>query len=391
MDGFKSEYRRAADRLEPDGRLLESLKADMKKTAEVPPKPNFFVRYRWVFGSAAACLAVALAVGMFLTLGTRDMQGESSFVNEAATDGAAAAPDDLMENGQYGINNADGAEGAMPEPDGESGGAYPISTDEKSIEEAVTPKPGAAVEYEPWYDYAIPDIGTEQIEALKPLSYEELKALVMTDRGESNLIFSDFALYDYIERLDDDVYYLVLRYDRDGLTLPVVAAFWSESPWDTVMSEIVSLKICLKYDEADTYMDLRKISMEDLEYYFSPSEYVYDFGEEKVSFGEKDLDRLTPMTDEEFFELMNKVERGSLCLHDFAELERFGLGFSYYTRTLVCTYMYGGTGQGYALIAHFASGEEDAVPDYLILRRRDSLKEVDLLNDYDMLGRFLAG
>ena len=389
MGDFKNEYRRAVDRLEPDGRLIESLKADMKAAA-APPKVNFFVRYGWVFGSAAACLAVVLAVSVFFALGSREEMSGGAALNGDAYDNA----DKMTENASYNANeNAGEADGewVMQGP-GEAGGSY-IATDYNGADNTQEDKDGSYPTADERYETAdcpMPFFEPQQIEALKPLSYEELKALVMIDRSETNLIFTDFSLYNYMEVLKDDVYYLVLRYDRDGLTLPVVAAFPGE-PVDTVISEIVSLKICLKHDEADSYMDLRKISMEDFEYYFSPSEYMYDFGEGYMYFGEKDLDRLTPMTDEEFVELMNKAERGSLCLHDFAELERFGVGVSYYTQTLVCAYTDGETGQGYALIAHFQIGNEDAVPDRLILRRRDSIKEVDLLNDYDMLGRFLAG
>ena len=80
MAEFKEEYKQAVDRLEPDSRLIESLKADMKAAVNTSPKPGFFVRYGWVLGSAAACLVVVLAVGVFLTLGKAELSGGSSLM-----------------------------------------------------------------------------------------------------------------------------------------------------------------------------------------------------------------------------------------------------------------------------------------------------------------------
>lgn len=386
MNDLKKEYRQAFDRLEPDSRLLELLKADMKTAADAPSKPNFFVRYGWVFGSAAACIAVVLAVSVFFALG--DMGASGGSMNNDQAYNAGAAPE-MAEDATYGLNGdanaADG--GAMDEPD-EADGSFVPTTDERTAENAVTTTsltPGEALtdDY-----YLMTAIEPQQVEALEPLSYEQLKGLVMIEQSESNLIFTDFLMLDFIDWIDGNGYYLVLRYDRDGFSLPVVAAFPGVPSFDTVMS---SLRVYLGYNQADGYIDLKQMSMEDFVYYFAPAEYVYSFGDDYVYFGEKDLDRLlTPLNDEQFFALVNKAERGALTLLDFYELERFGVGYSIYAQTLVCTYTDEVTGQGYALIAHFVSGEEDAAPDQLILRKRNSLKELDLLRDYDTLGRFLG-
>lgn len=406
MSEFKSRYKRAVDRLEPDSRLLESLKADMKAAAHAPPKPNFFVRYGWAFGSAAACLVVALAVGIMLSVGSREMASGGAMMNEAAYNGAAP---DMVENAPYGMNGdiddggADGAandiadgivdDGAVPEPDEASSGAFTFNSTAGA--EAAEDKSGSDTDWrapeeafsDVQNDIPMPHIEPQQITALAPLSYQELEVLLMMDQIGSGLILSDFALYDYIEVFNSNVYYLVLRYDTSGFTFPVVAAF----QWVTSSDTVIALRLYMNYDDSSPYIDLREMSMADVEYYLLPVGYSYNFGDGEVYFGEKDIDRqLTPLTDEQFFELVNKADRGTLAISDFEELERFGMGYSYYTCTFVCTYTDSATEQGYVLITHFPNTEYDVAPDHLILRRRRSLKELDLLSDYDMLERFLG-
>lgn len=420
MSDFKSRYKQAADGLEPDGRLLESLKADMKaqltakpkaelsaadETPAAPAKPNFFVKYGWAFGSAAACLVVALAVGVMLSVGSREMASGGAMMNEAAYDGDAA---EMVEGATYGMNGAsnaddfadganggdvyDEAAGIMPEPE-EADNSYIVSTDrteaagdaaDNAVDDMRTPEEAFS---DVQNDLPMPYIEPQQVGRLKPLSYDELKTLVMIDHSGSGLILSDFALYDYIEVLEYNVYYLVMRYDNYGFIFPVVAAF----QWVTPSDPIISLRLYTDYDDPYAYTDLRELSVEELEVLFSPSEYTYNFGDGDLYFGDKDIDQLTSLSDEQLFELANKAGEGTLALRDFHELELFDVGFSRYTYTFVCSYRYSVNGQGYALIAHFPDTGYYTAPNQLILRRRGSLKELDLLNDYDRLDWFLAG
>ena len=134
MGDFKREYRRAVDSIEPDSRLIECLKADMKAAEEVPPKPNFFVKYGWVFGSAAACTAVVLAVSMFFVLGRSGLNDSSSIMMEGASGNAWPTEkinDAAAQEPSYGANDeADAADieytdGAMLEAEK---GTYVITT-----------------------------------------------------------------------------------------------------------------------------------------------------------------------------------------------------------------------------------------------------------------------
>lgn len=400
MSDFRNEYKRAVDRLEPDGRLLESLKTDMKAAVQAPPKPNFFVRYSWAFGSAAACLVVAVAVGVMLSVGSREMANGDAIMNEAAYIDAT----EMVENAPYGMNGGAGGaangdaediadDGAMFEPDEASGGAFTFNSTAEA--EAAEDKAGSYTDMpapeevfsDVQNDIPKPDLYPLQVAALQPLSYQELEVLMMMDQSESGLILSDFALYDYVEVIENNVYYLVLRYDTTGFTFPVVAAF----QWMTPSDPVIALRLYMDYDDSSPYIDLKEMSMAEVEYYLAPLGYSYDFGEGEVYFGEEDIDRLlTPLTDQQFFDLMNKADRGTLALSDFEELVLFGVGYSYYTCTFVCTYADSATEQGYVLITHFPSTEYGAAPDRLILRRRRSMKELNLLSDYDMLGRFMA-
>lgn len=376
MSDFKNEYKQAVDGLEPDGRLLESLKA----AADAPPKPNFFVKYSWAFGSAAACLAVALAVGIMLSVGSREMASGGAMMN----DNAVA---ETVGNAVYGINGDaadDEADGAMLEPE-ESAGSYAVTTYRTAAaEDDMLTQDAEFSDVEK--DISMPDIEPQQVEALKPLSYEELKALMLTDQGGSGLILSDFALYDYIEVVDSNVYYLVLRYDSSGFTFPVVAAI----QWFTPSDYVASLRLYQDYDDPSAYIDLRKVSPENLDGYFPWLGYTYYFDGDDVAFSEDDLEQLAPMTDDQFFELMNRADRGTLAFSDFEKLDIFYVEYSSYTYTFVCTYTDAATERGYFLISHFPDKGYSTAPDYLILRRRRSLKELDLLNERDMLGRFMA-
>lgn len=409
MSDFRNEYRRAVDRLEPDGRLLESLKADMKAAKNAPPKPNFFVRYGWVFGSAAACLAVVLAVSVFFVLGKTEMASGGAMMPSAADNGGAMemvqAPSYNDEDEPYGAVNDEGAkaEDNVLEPDGDAG-AYIVNTAdaepeaEKDLTEAPTGTTRTSEKaFENAAEIAADDEQTEdppmpyfeplQVGALKSLSYEELNALMTIDHSsERPLILSDFALYDYMPVIKDNVNYLVLRYNTFGLILPVVAAFEGMSPSDP----IVSLRLYKGYEDPSAYIDLRKISLENLEDYFPRWGYTYYFDGDDVAFSEDDLEQLTPMTDVQFFELANKAGRGTLAFSDFEELDIFYVGFSSDTYTFVCTYNYSATERGYFLISHFPDKGYNTAPDHLILVRRGSTKELDLLSEYEELGRFMA-
>lgn len=404
MGDFKNEYRQAIDRLEPDGRLIESLKADMKASKNAAPEPSFFVRYGWAFGSAAACLVVALAVGVMLTLGNAEqLSGGSSMANGAALEGAAA---EMVENAPFGVNgdiadnagemDGEGFVGFEPSANDEDGwynadgygrGEYETIEDTAGSAPVITTARPSSEGFKTNY-YPMPYVEPQQVEALKPLSYEELKALMMTDRSESELILSDFSMYDCIEVLGNDKYYLVLRFDYYVFTFPIVAAFQGMSPEDTIMS------LCLykDYNDLSAYINLREISsLDDLAYLIYPSGYVYSFGDDDLYFEDRDLEQLTPITDEQFLELTNRAGRGTLAFSDFEKLDIFYVGLSSDTYTFVCTYREAATEREYFLISHFPDKGHNTAPDYLILRRRNSLKEVDLLNDYDMLVRFLAG
>ena len=131
MSHFKSEYKAAVDRLEPSGRLLDGLKSDLKAAIDAPPKGNFFVRYRWAFGSAAACLAVALAVGVFLSIGRVSMESSIAGDADGAVNGgididmsgnmyAPEASDEKYEGVDFG-NYGDAEDADRPE------GYYPIT------------------------------------------------------------------------------------------------------------------------------------------------------------------------------------------------------------------------------------------------------------------------
>ena len=398
MGDFKNEYKRAADRLEPDSRLIEHLKAEMNSAKNAAPsKPNFFVKYGWVFGSAAACAVMAVAVSLFFVLGKSELSSGGTFINDAAIERADA---EMAENAPYGGVNGDIADNA-----GEMDGDWDpvVFEPEESNADYVRGEPEAAEDatgnavitstthpssenFESSY-YPMPYVEPQQVEALKPLSYEELNVLMLTDRGESELILSDFSMYDCIEVLGNDKYYLVLRFDYYVFTYPVVAAFQGMSPEDPIMS------LCLykDYNDLSAYINLREISsLDDLAYFIYPSGYVYSFGDDDLYFEDRDLDQLTPLTDEQFFELVNNAERGILCLHNFEELELFDVGFSRYTYTFVCSYTNEGTEKEYFLITHFPDTEYDTTPDYMILRRRRNKEELDLLSEYDTLGRFLA-
>ena len=412
MGDFKSEYRRAVDRLEPDNRLLESLKADMKAAENAPPKPNFFVRYRWVFGSAAACLVMALAVGVFLTLGrmeegstgggamyndgvadnagaameiAQNQKPETSEISnmepdmEMAADAADDAVDDSYKNAGYGAvvtTSTTAVEGMGDEP---TEAAVVTTTTKMAGETIAEAENGTADIYQMLY------AARAQIEELKALSYEELKALVTIEYNDG-LTLEELDRFYYVDTLNLDGYYVFMRYDYNGVSCPVAAVFRWMSPED----KITSLRLYLGYDESDGYLDLRRMSPEDIEYYFGSYRYSYSFGGDDVDFDEEDLEQLTPITDEQFLELANKAGRGTPAFSDFEKLDIFFVGFSSDTYTFACTYRDAATEREYFLISHFPDKGYNTAPDYLILRRRRSEEELDLLNEHKMLDSFLG-
>ena len=410
MGDFKSEYRQAIDRLEPDNRLLESLKADMRAAEEAPPKPNFFVRYRWVFGSAAACLVMALAVGVFLTLGRLEegSTGGGAMFNEGAADNAGAVMDIAQNQAPEPseISNmepdmemaADAADDAVDEGYKSAGYGAVVTTtttakegsaDEPTEAAAVTTTTKMAGETVAEDNDQTTDIyqllyaARAQIEELKALSYEELKSLVTIEYNDG-LTLEELDRFYYVDTLNFDGYYVFMRYDYNGVSCPVVAVFGWMSPED----KITSLRLYLGYDDSDGYLDLRRMSPDDIEYYFRS--YQYSFDGDYVDFDEEDLEQLTPITDEQFLELANKAGRGTPAFSDFEKLDIFFVGFSSDTYTFVCTYRDAATEREYFLISHFPDKGYNTAPDYLILRRRRSEEELDLLNRYRELDGFLA-
>lgn len=308
MSDFKSEYKQAVDRLEPDGRLLEVLKADMKAAAEAPrgnfpapPKPNFFVRYRWVFGSAAACLAVVLAVGVFLTLGGYRIS-ESALYNGGAQQADMASDKELSGDAPFDRDdNAGDADGAEPGADEAGRETYEISisttspniemSEDNTAVTTVTQTEGEAVSTDTQNagkdDIAPGDVEdgraelppmlgaeAERLGRLRPLTYEELKGLVTTV-NERGLSISDFVLYDYIEGVSTEGFYLVLRYDNNDVSCPVVAVFPDSADPSATLK---SLKLFVNYDDSDRYVnyddsgryiELLRMSVEELEDYIT--------------------------------------------------------------------------------------------------------------------------
>ena len=164
MSDFKSEYKRAMDGLEPDGKLLEALK-------NFPSRQNFFVRYRWVFGTAA-CVAVVLAAGMFLTVGNREERLYSG-----------GASDYSFEAANFNVGND------------EDGG---VADDIYKADDPETAVLGIAEA----------ERGLNELKELKPLSDKEFEELMRLWQ-ERGLTLADFEGLDYVVEGNC----VVLRYD----------------------------------------------------------------------------------------------------------------------------------------------------------------------------------
>lgn len=248
MSDFKSEYKQAVNRLEPDGKLLEKLKADMKTAIDAPPKPNFFVRYGWVFGSAAACLvAVAFAAGILLLPRSEELSGGADHINldSNGAPGNFEMAMDPEESGDYfGGNDMDSA--------GDCAEDYGIPNDAEQTANQSVSKNSEALE-----DAPVPEVEAEQLRRLEPLSYQELTELILAEQ-DNGLTVSDFGGYDHIE----EGYFVVLRYDCNGDTYPIAAEFSPSS------EHTVSFRLYLRYGSTFEYVDLEKISAEELGNYF---------------------------------------------------------------------------------------------------------------------------
>ena len=415
MSDFKSEYKRAVDRLEPDSRLLEALKADMKAAAEAPygnlqapPKPNFFVRYRWAFGSVAACLVLALAVGVFLSLGN----GGLNMMSEGGSSANMAAENDyLAENAPYGYGGDDNGgmydESASTfnevaaDNDAPSGGAAitttsfasgtevkPESADDERepTEEAVGEiNADAAVTDKEVRFFPVLGVVAERIDLLRALNYDELKTLV-TISNESGLTISDFMLYDYIEETSG-AFYLVMRYDDNGVSCPLVAVFSQGDPGTPLVSLIIFF--VPDYPDYYSYIDLSQMSVEDFEYYFSYYDYWYAFNNKAMPFAKTDIYELEAITDEQMEELAEKAAQGELIYGEFEKLTHTATsGEGIYV--MGCLYCNERTDEIYALISYFLTQSEAAAPVIVVLRNLSSGESIDLLNEYYMLDRFLA-
>lgn len=412
MCDFKSEYKRAIDKIEPDSRLLEKLKADMKAAAKVPPKPNFFVRYRWTFGTAAACLVMVLAVGVFLTLGRPDHSGGSAMYDGAANDAAANThaantyiEGNVKPEGEPESAEMDGDSSNMAPSAAANGAAYDAAKDSEKAggnvavttsttvlnksDELTGDSTYAAGDAQESFGtvaddssdiYSILGIMTERIEALRALSYADIKEL--TSGEEGTLTLADFLRFDHIDKFSGR-YILIMRYENGGVSRPLAATFHSTEPDEPLMS----LVLFYGYNNPNSYAEL-SWHWDDIDRYLS-AEYWYTFGNDGIGFDNKQLDRHVPITVEQLKELAAKAERGALAYTDFKGLDHLAAGYgSIYT--LVSSCFDESTGQGYALISYFLSGADDAAPAYVILRRRDSEEELDLLNEYYLLDRFLA-
>lgn len=396
MAEFKKEYKQAVDRLEPDSRLIESLRADMKAAAA--PKPGFFVRYGWVFGSAAACLVLVLAVGVFLTLGNvRELSGGSSngmaedIANNGDLEGVIEAP---TENAPYNAA-ADCEKSADPEADE---GAYPVTSDNLDTDAQETESSAVTTTHktanESFFPVAAED-GTDvyqlllaeakQIETLKALSYSELDTLVAI-KQEDRLILSDFARYDYIDALTYDGYYLFMRYSQDEVSFPVVAVFQWMSPEDP----IVSLKLYFNY-EVPFYIDLMQMSQKDLENCLL-TDYLLILGYNAIPLVTDEVRSLRSVSSDMMTEWAERAENGTLT---YGDLEKGGHiihtpvnGYECYT--MGSRYYDERTDRDYAVVSCYFVQSAETEPAYVILRDMDSGETLDLLREYNMLERFLA-
>lgn len=401
MAEFKKEYKQAVDRLEPDSRLIESLKADMKAAAS--PKVGFFVRYGWLLGSAAACLVVVLAVGVFLTLGNAELSGGSNWIEEsiAANDGAdlEGADDAPTEDAPYNAGAAEVEKSADCEADEASGGAYldtttavSINDDEAEGNVITTTSKAAAETFFPSVAEDAADVyqillaTEEQIESLDSLNYSDLNKLVVTEQ-EDGLILSDFALYDYIDYLNYDGYHLVMRYCQDDVSFPVFATFQWMSPSDPV----TSLKLYFSYEDPYNYIDLMQMSEEDLENCLL-TDFWMIIGYNAIPLVADEVRGLRSVSSEMMAEWVEKAKRGTLTYGDF---ERSGHVILLPSERYECCIMGNlyhdeSTGRNYAVVSCYLVQSAEAAPAFVILRDIDSGETLDLLHKYDMLDRFLS-
>lgn len=402
MGDFKSEYRRAVDNIEPDGKLTEYLKADMKAAIEAPsgnfpapPKANFFIRYRWAFASAAACLVMVFAVGIFLSLGR--------FSSESMMSGAAG---NEVANGGMDIDITENLP-ELAEPDGADNDGFSGDRDETdSFNASVTSTenaefnfgaPGAsddeiaedADKTSEIYS-SILDANLRSVEWLKAVSYEELKALVALQQ-EVGLTLGDidFYAYDAITELGYDyVYgadevYLVMRYDYGGSVCPLIAAFSGVSPSD----RLTSLRLYFGYDTPYRFIDLSLMSVGAFEDFFWSND-ILAFNSGDMPFDDIELYSLEPISLARLKEWAALAKRGELT---YGELEKCGHVTKLYKGlyTMGSVYIDEKTGRSYALISCYFVQSAESAPAYVILRETDSGDTLDLLHEYYMLDRFL--
>lgn len=402
MGDFKSEYRRAVDNIEPDGRLTEYLKADMKAAIEapsgsfhVPPRPNFFIRYGWAFGSAAACLVAALAVGVFLSLGRPAM--ESSGAADAdhnagnnALDIDMGIAENSPEYAEPGADDADGFNGDGSQSAVTTTSMVSAMPGEAESGPVLTDMTGDADERSDIFSSII-ETDQRGIAELKAVSYEELKALVAVQQ-ESGLTLGDidFYAYDTITEFGYDYsygtneVYLVMRYDYGGSACPLIAVFSGSSPSDSLKS----LRLYFGYDTPYRFVDLSLMTAEAFENYIMSDE-KRPFGNSDMPFDDSELKGFETISPTRLREWAALAAEGELT---YGELERCGHVTKLYKGlyTMGCLYSDEKTGKSYALISCYFVQSAEAAPAYVILREMDSGDTLDLLHEYDMLDRFLA-
>ena len=405
MSDFKSEYRQAVDRLEPDGRLIENLKADMKAALDAPPRPNFFIRHRWAFASAAACLVMAFAVGIFLSLGR--LGSESMMAGDADSKGESGGMDIDMAENVPGF-----AEPGGEDADGFYNGNYgtastTTSTFKEETGSAGSYEPGSPVLTDNDNNNISADSNGEEadifaillsansrgIEERKPLSYEELKKLVAIHQ-QIGLTMSDIDFYtydaiteygyDYIQGANE--VYLLMRYENNGVSYPVIAAF--EGALSLPSAELTSLRLYFGYAEPYHFIELSLMSEEALDNYFLLND-KRPFSISDMPFDDIELRGFEPVTFTRLKEWAVLAERGELT---YGELERCAHTTKLYKGlyAMGCIYRDEKTGESYVLISCYFVQSSQAVPAYVVLRDLSSGDTLDLLHEYYMLDRFLS-
>ena len=261
MGDFKSEYKRAVDRLEPDSKLLEGLKADMRAAADAPPKPNFLMRYGWVFGSAAACVVFALVGGIFLLIGKVGMTGNEALGGAADYEKAVNRTENAIYCDYSGEGeDMDGAANDFDAPSAIEEAEYGVPSDNmeetvggvpSDIEKTASGAPSAIEKADDSYS-SLSGIEAEELNELVPLSFEDMEEL-LTMANDGGLTMSELAQYDYIRVTE---YRVVLRYDYGDVPCAVAAELSSE--------RVTSFRLYLGSGDSGVYVDLEKDSAEDL-------------------------------------------------------------------------------------------------------------------------------